>query len=305
VEQLESETARAESDLLLEMGNQRIAEKELSLLNEQVSAEERALILRKPQLAKLQATRASAAARLAQARLNLKRTEISTPFNAVIGSRNVNVGARVTQTTVLAHLVGSDVFWLKLTLPVEQLQWIDIPATRKEKGSEVRIFSQGSTNTESYRKGHVIRLAASLEEQGRMAQLFVEIDDPLSQKKENMNKPKLLLGSYVRAEVEGIGIATGISIDRAHVHDGENIWLMDDDGFLDIRQVEVVFRNRDQVIIRNGLAVGDRLVTTSLTSPIAGTPLRLAGSEPKPGVKQMGKDVEQYKKQDRKVSRAK
>ncbi len=304
VEQLKSEAEKAESDLLLEMGSQRIAEKELSLLNEEVSTDEKALILRKPQLAKLQATRASAEAKLAQARLDLKRTEIAAPFNAVIGTRNVNVGARVTQTTVLAHLVGSDIFWLKLTLPIDQLQWIDIPTTRNEKGSVVRIFSQGNTNTGSYRTGHVIRLSASLEEQGRMAQLMVEIEDPLSRKPENSGKPKLLLGSYVRAEVEGVGIVEGITIDRAHIHEGGKVWLMDDDGFLDIRDIRVLFRNREQVIISNGLADGDRLVTTSLSSPIQGTPLRLSSTSMRKDNQPHDEQSEIQNEKDMRVSRA-
>lgn len=281
IQQLESEAAKAESDLAMEMGNQRIAEKEFAILNESVSPEERALILRRPQLEKMQAARAFAEARLAQARLDLARTEIRAPFNSVINSRNVDTGARVTESTVLAQLVGTDAFWLRLTLPVEQLQWIQIPASNGDKGSTVRIYSQGSSSSpDSVRTGRVIRLEASLEEQGRMAQLLVQIDDPLCRKEENHTKPQLLLGSYVRAEIEGIGIMSGVGIDREHLHDGRNVWLMDDNGLLDIRTVTVRFRNREQVVVSEGIADGERIVTSALASPIAGIPLRLAGDSP-------------------------
>ncbi len=57
VRQLESDVAKTESDLAMEMGNQRIAQRELTLLGEKVSKEEEALILRKPQLEKLYATK--------------------------------------------------------------------------------------------------------------------------------------------------------------------------------------------------------------------------------------------------------
>lgn len=50
---------------------------------------------------------------------------------------------------------------------------------------------------------------------------------------------------------------------------------MDDEGLLDIRQVEVIFRGRDQVIVNGGMKDAERLVTSALSSPIAGTPLRL------------------------------
>lgn len=280
IRQLESDAASIESDILLEMGNQRIAEKEFQILNESVSEAERALILRKPQLAKLEASKAAARAKLAQARLNLDRTTVSVPFNSVISSREVDTGARVNESTVLAHLVGTDEFWLQLSLPVEQLQWINIPLKSGETGSTVRIYPQGIHN--AYRTGIVIRLVASLEDQGRMAQLLVKIDDPLSLKDENRNKPQLLLGSYVRAEIEGKTIPSAIPINRAHVHDGEYIWLMNEKGQLDIREIDILFRNRQQVLITNTLDTGELLVTSPLSNPIAGTPLRVETDDPVP-----------------------
>jgi RND family efflux transporter MFP subunit len=276
IQQLESETAKAGSDLALEMGYQRIAEKEFALLNEAVSNEEQRLILRKPQLEKLIAARSYAESKLAQARLDLERTEIKSPFNGVIESRMVDMGARVTESTVLAQLVGTDAFWLRLTLPVEQLRWVRIPASNGDIGSTVRIYTQGNTSPESYRTGDVIRLVASLENQGRMAQLLVRIDDPLCLREENKAKPRLLLGSYVRAEVEGIDIASGFSLDRANIHDGSNVWIMDDNGLLDIRTVNLTFSSRDRVIVGNGIQDGERIVTSALANPIAGIPLRLA-----------------------------
>ncbi len=276
IRQLESEVARVESDIAVEMGNQRIAEKEYALLGEAVSREERDLILRKPQLEKLLAARELAQAQLAQAKLDLQRTEITAPFNCVIDSRKVDIGARVNESTILAHLVGSDAFWLRVTLPVEQLQWLNIPGTSNEEGSLVGIFSQGVNGMGSsrIRYGRVIRLAASLEEQGRMAQLLIRVEDPLSRLEENSGKTKLLLGSYVRAELEGITIDSAVGIDRANLHEGNTVWLMREDNTLEIREVEVVFRDRDKVIVTAGIEEGDRLITSTLVSPIAGIPLQ-------------------------------
>jgi RND family efflux transporter MFP subunit len=274
VSQLESEVVRVESDLVLEMGNQRIAQRELALLGEAVSTEEKALILRKPQLDKLYATKTFAESKLAQARLNLERTDIAAPFNGVITSRMVDTGAKISESTVLATLVGTDAFWLQLTLPAEQLQWVKIPSNSDEEGSSVKIFSQGSTGN-SHRTGQVIRLSAALEEQGRMAQLLVRVDDPLCLKNENRDKPKLLLGSYVRAEIEGITIASGVRLDRSHIHEGNSVWLMDNKGLLDIRQVDVIFRGRNHVIVNGGMKDAERMVTSALSSPVAGIRLRL------------------------------
>jgi len=282
VRQLESEVAKTESDLVLEMGNQRIAQRELTLLGEDVSNEEKALILREPQLEKLNATKTYAEARLAQAKLNLARTEIVAPFNGIITSRMVDTGAKISESTVLATLVGTDAFWLQLTLPAEQLQWVKIPSTSDEEGSLVKIFSQGSTG-DKHRMGQVIRLSAALEAQGRMAQLLVRVDDPLCLKPENRDKPKLLLGSYVRSEIEGVTIASGIRLDRSNIHEGNSVWLMADNGLLDIRPVEILFRGRDYVIVDGGMKEAERIVTSALSSPVAGTPLRLLQQDDAPG----------------------
>jgi len=114
-----------------------------------------------------------------------------------------------------------------------------------------------------------------------MAQLLVKIDDPLCLKPENSAKPKLLLGSFVKAELFGIPVDSAVTLDRSHIHDGNTVWLMNDEGQLQIRKVDILFRNRDQVIVAEGLGEGERLVTTQLSSPIEGIPLKLAG-ETKP-----------------------
>ncbi len=274
VRRLTTELTKAENDLALEMGNQRIARQEYSLLNEKVTESEKNLILRQPQLEKLKATREAVETELDQARLNLERTQVKAPFNGVLVSQQVNKGAKVNESSVLGTFVGTDTFWLKLSIPPNQLQWLNIPLNSEEKGSKVRIFAQVGS-TEIYREGEVIRLIASLEEKGRMAQLLVRIDDPLSRLPENSDKPQMLLGAYVKAEIEGRAIQSGISLDRAYIHDNNTVWIMDKNGMLDIRPVEILFRDRDTVVIDSGLENGERLVTSTLSSPISGTPLRL------------------------------
>ena len=303
--QLESNVTKAESDLALEMGYQRIAESEYTLLGESVSDQEKNLILRIPQLEKLKAALDYAQSMHAQARLNLERTEIKAPFNGVIDSRMVDTGSKIAESTVLAKIVGTDTFWLTLTVPIEQLRWLKIPGNSGEKGSTVRIYAQGSTSSSFSRTGQVIRLMASLEEQGRMAQLLVKIDDPLSRKQENSEKPRLLLGSYVQAEIEGIPIESGIRVERKDIHEGNTVWLMDNNGMLDIREVDITFRGRDHVIVESGLRDGEHLVTSALSSPIAGIPLRLKEGRGKPPQKQpIGKTEESVddKRRDNRVS---
>ena len=273
--QLKSEVAKAESDLGLEMGNQNIARKEYEILGQEVSEAEKKLMLREPQLEARKASLHGVQARLAQAELNLKRTKVAAPFNGVVLSRSVNLGTRVGESTVLGRLVGTDQFWLKLAIPVAQLKWIIFPNKVLQQGSEVKIFLQGKTGASPSRTGRVVRLAADLEEQGRMAAVYVAVKDPLCLLPENNDKPKLLLGSFVRADIDGITLSSVASIDRDYLRDGNTIWLLKDDNTLEIRPVDIAARTRNKVFIESGIVDGDRLIVSGLSAPVPGTPVRL------------------------------
>jgi RND family efflux transporter MFP subunit len=274
VVQLQSEVAKAQNEFELEMGNQRIARKEYEILGQEVSKAEKKLMLREPQLSMQQATLQGIKASLAQAELNLKRTKVKAPFNGVVLSRAVNYGTRVTESTTLARLVGTDEFWLKLAIPTDQLKWITFPGDGRE-GSKVQIYLQEKDNGGSMRTGEVIRLAADVEEKGRMATVYAAIKDPLCLLAQNRNKPKILLGSFVQADIDGTELNAVVPINRDHLRENNSIWLMTGDNTLEIRHVDIIARTDDQVFIESGLENGERLIITGLAAPVAGLPLKL------------------------------
>lgn len=277
---LKSEVAKAQYNLELEMGNQRVAQEEFDILGQKVSATEKKLMLREPQLEIQKATLDGVKATLAQAELDLTRTQVKAPFNGVVLSRSVNLGARISVATVLARLVGTDEFWLKLAIPTAQLRWITFPSG-DEPGAEVRIFLDEKTGDGVFRTGRVIRLAADIEEQGRMAAVYVTVRDPLNRLPENRSKPQLLLGSFVRAEIAGTKLAGVVPIKRDHLREGDSIWLLSDDQTLEIRQVDIVAKTSEQVFIGSGLADGEKLIVSDLTAPVAGIPVKLLPKDKK------------------------
>jgi hypothetical protein len=86
----------------------------------------------------------------------------------------------------------------------------------------------------------------------------------------------MLLGAYVRLEIEGTRVDNVIIISRQYVRTCDTAWVFRPDGQLDIRNLEILFRARDEVIVTGGLQPGELLVTTDLAAPVQGTPLRLA-----------------------------
>lgn len=300
LEQRQSAVARTEGELKLELGQQDIARREYELLGEDVGDASEELVLRQPQFHTAQAAEqaakaavkeadvackaARAAAKEAQnalrrAELDLQRTAIRAPFNALVQSRGVNLGATVSTTTVLATLIGTDAYWVEVSVPVDQLPWIRIPRTTDEPGAAVRVFDEAAWGPDRFRTGCVCRLAGDLEEQGRMARLLVAVEDPLALAEANRGQPALLIGSYVRVEIEGTTIPSAAPVSRSLLRDGDNVWIMTPADELEIRPVTVAFRGRDQVLVTGGLKAGDRLVVTDLAAPVDGMSLRLRTDE--------------------------
>lgn len=282
VRQRDSERAQAQSNVSIERGQQVIARREFELLGEPTGGDDSALMLRRPQLAAVQASLAMAEAALERARLDLSRTRIRAPFNAIVQSREVNTGARVTPVSTLATLVGTDRYWLELAVPVDQLRWLQIPGVTGSTGSAVRIYNETAWGAERFRRGRVIRLAGDLEPESRMARVLVAVDDPLALQTDAGAVPVLLLNSYARAIIEGQTLSGVVRLDRSLLRDQDRVWVLGEDGRLQIRRVTVAFRGLDSVLVSAGLSAGDQVVVTDLTVPVDGMPLRRATSPSPP-----------------------
>jgi len=276
VQQRQSEVVKAELALKLEVGSQTVARQEYELLGELVDEQDRALVLRKPQLESARQSLTAAQAALIKAQLDVQRCTIRSPFNAVIKAKLADVGARVSPTAPLATLTGTDEYWIEALVPMDQLQWILFPDGGQTESSKVRINNSSAWQQGQFREGRVLRLMGQLEEAGRMAQLIVSVPDPL-RLQQDTNLPPLLIGSYVRAEIEGIPIPDVVVLRREYLRDGGNVWVMNDSNVLEIRPVEIVFRSREAVYISKGLSEGDHIVSSDLPVAVEGMPLRLEG----------------------------
>lgn len=275
VEQRRADLARARARLQQEEGNQRVAQREFELVGGDVSAQEKALMLRKPQLQTARAEVDAAQAALEQARLDLQRTRLKAPFNALVLEATVETGAQVSSNTVVARMAGTDEYRVELSVPVTQLPWIELPR-QDGTASTVRLFHDGVWGAR-HREGRVLRLRGDLAEPGRMARLLVTIADPLALTEERSGKPPLLLGSFLRAEILGREMEDVVPLDRAWLRAGDRVWVMNEKNELEIRDVKVLFRGSKRVYVREGIKAGERIVTSDIGVPAGGMPLRVNG----------------------------
>lgn len=274
VSKAESALEEARAALTIEQGSQTIAREEIRLLSE-MSAEgvaETDLALRKPQLQQAQAAVASAEADLRKARLDLERTVVRAPFNALIIDRSVNVGTYVSAQETLATIVGTDEFWVEAVVPLDQLSLIDI---HHEGGCPAQIRSQ-SGGGGSW-QGRVVRIAGKLNETSRMATVIVAVADPLAPLN-NSAATRLMIDDYVFVEIAGRPLTNVIQLPRSALQDGSTVWVFNNNS-LDIRPVSLAWKNADTVFIQSGLSPGEQVVVSELSSPVQGMSLKIMDTE--------------------------
>jgi len=270
LDRAEAELARAQAELQSAAWEL----ERLESLNKQDAANRKEMDVGRTAVDVSKANVAAGRAAVDQARLNLARTTIRAPFNGIITDKSVDVGAQVSQGSKLTTLVGTDEYWVKVSVPVDRLRWIDIPTDNGGTGSRVRVCQSGENGSTTERNGRVVRLLGDVETQGRMARVLIVVEDPLGLESRKREACPLLIGAYVRAEIEGRELQGVFAISRTALREGDRVWLMNKEGTLAIRDVEVAWRDRETVLIRGDFGRDNRLVVSNVATPVVGMALR-------------------------------
>ncbi|PRY03955.1 RND family efflux transporter MFP subunit [Pontibacter ummariensis] len=287
----QSDLQLARTELSVEMGRQNVARKDFELIGGDFSPEDKALVLRKPQLEAAKANVAASEAAVSQARLDLQRTTIRAPFDAHIISRDVNVGSQVAPGAVLGRLVGMDEYWVVANVPLSKVNWLSFAENEATGASEVKIIDDTSWPEGVYRKGKLFRLVGALEPQTRLARVLIAVPDPLARMARADTVPPLMIGTFVEAHIEAREIQDAIRLNRDYLRKDETVWVMED-GKLRIRDVEILFQDAEYAYIKEGLSDRDRVVTTDLSTVVEGAGLRTEKAGAPAGAAQQDEGVQ-------------
>ena len=257
---------RAQVLLKTEESRKAVAEKEWDMVGDKASASARgrALALREPQMAGARADLQAARSQLMKTQLSLSRTRIKAPINAVVQSEVVEIGQLAGPGAALGTLIGTDEWWVEVSIPASELKWIKIP------GSGATITQRLGDDTSVVRQGAVLRVLPDVNPTGLMARVIVEIKDPMAL--EEGHGAALLLGTTVQVDIEGMREQNVVAIPRRALREGDNVWVVADDQTLAVVKVDVVRRERERVLIR-GLPSDSRIISSRIAAPIPGMSL--------------------------------
>ncbi|MFA0964523.1 efflux RND transporter periplasmic adaptor subunit [Roseivirga sp. BDSF3-8] len=269
-----SDLRQAEAELEIEQGRQKVARKDLELVEDIVPEGDNDLVLREPQLNSVQARLKAARASVNQARLALERTTVRAPFDAHILSRSVNEGSQVAPGDNTGRLVGMDTYWVIVNIPVSKLRWLNFPDSPGEQGSPVKIRNRNAWPEGVYRTGYLHKLVGSLDGQTRLAQAIISVPDPTAYNKDS-EVPGLMINGFVEARIQATEVENVVRLNRDYLREDETVWVMKD-GKLQIRETEVLLTDATYAYISEGLSEDDRVVATNLTTVTEGAGLRVA-----------------------------
>lgn len=277
IRERKAQVEQSKLERTVEAARGEVAAREWKLLrDEQPNTERSALALREPHKQAAEVAVESAEAALERARYDHSRTNIRAPFNATVAAESVEVGQYVAPGTVLATLVGTDAYWIRVSLPVESLSMLDIPDLGAEQGSRATIRQSLGTGGRVEREGRVVRLINRLDPQSRTAQVLVEVDDPLEAPPGQL---PLLRDAFVDVELEGKVLADVLAVPVAAVSEGRVAWVVTGDDTLQRRELDIVWRTPELVYVAGGLSQGERVLTTDLPLLTEGMQVRVKNTD--------------------------
>jgi len=177
--------------------------------------------------------------------IRLDKHYIRAPFDGAITATNLRVGSTAGNNTRLGSIINLEKLEVEVPVPTDELRWIerDKPVTLTSR--EVRgMFS-----------GDIIRIGRALDNRTETVPVYIAVNP----NKEN----RLYDGLFVETTIPGSTIEDAYRLPRSALYDDRYVYVVDN-GNLDLREVDIVRREQSTVIIVDGIADGDTVVTEQL-----------------------------------------
>lgn len=283
----------AEYNLRVAQAQARVMEAKFQLTREEAEAEQaheewqlmgqgnpKPLNLRIPQLKEKKAKLAAEQEELKNAQLLRQRTEIRAPFNGRVRSKEVGLGQFISSETVLGRIYSTDFAEIRLPLNTQELAFIDLAGLSKQSPDTRTIPVTLTADYQGQRRtwlGHIVRSEDVIDEETGMMTVVAQVPDPFSlnpsqsQSSQFESPPvSLPIGLFVEASIEGRWFDDLIVLPASALLKGSQVAVVDKSNRLQLRAVNVLRRKHEQIIIKDGLSAGERVLVSGLQYPVEG-----------------------------------
>ena len=269
-----------------------LSSKEASLSSKKASLRSKKALLasRKASLGSKKAARQAIEARIQQAKRRLSLTTIRAPYAGRILKKQVDVGQYVNTGTVLTSIYGLDSVEIRLPLTDQQVAFIPLPESypnEKQTATEATVSLLIANPRQQYGmpdvfrwQGKIVRTEGDVDLQSRQQFVIARINNPY--KKQVDNRPPLKIGQFVQAEIKGVTLSNVIVLPRHVMRAEDEVFVISPNNTIERRQLKVLWRDDQHVVLSSGLKVGERVSITPLAFVINGSKVRVKNKNENP-----------------------
>lgn len=264
-EQASAEAAFATADLarITELAAKRLAS-ESELQNA-----ERAATVATARLADAEAT-------LKQSELDAERSILRAPFNAVVASRDVELGQFVNRAQSVAVLFDADSVDVRVPLAIRQLGYLDVPMGFRgefDSAQAPQVELTGSYGGKQYTwEGKLLRTEATIDPNSNTVQSIIRIEQPSADR--GGESIPLPIGLFVEARIAGKLVEDIISLPRSVIRNNSQVLVVDAENKMYYRDVDIYRLEQDRVLISGGLLPGEKICTSPIQAVVDGMSVR-------------------------------
>ena len=219
---------------------------------------------------------ADAQASFQQAELDLDRANIRAPFDAIIQSRDVELGQYVNRAQSVAVLLGASEVEVRVPLAIRQLGFLDVPlGMRGELGDEraPHVILTGLYGGAEYNwSGKLVRTEAVIDANSNTVQTIIRVKQPVANAS-SMNKNAeipLPIGLYVQATIQGRRVSDLIALPRSVIRNNNQVLVVDAENKMYYRNVEIYRLEEDRVLISGGILPGEFICISPIQAVVNG-----------------------------------
>ena len=254
--------ANAEVQYSLQLAEAEVAKEAWEKIGDGVASD---LTLKKPQIKQAEALLEVANAQVSSAEKKLNKTEIVAPYAGRIQNVNIDLGTTIIPGQPVGAIYTSSEIEVTLAVKDNDLQFISIPMDgRKLDPSEqalvkIKSFYKGKNQTWV---GRLERVDGVIDPITRMINLIAVFKNDFIE----TDKPNLPIGLFVEAQIDGIILNDVFSIPVNSISENNEVYIVNKDNELVSRQLSILKKYSDFVIVKNGLKAGERIVTSKLST---------------------------------------
>ena len=254
--------ANAEVQYSLQLAEAEVAKEAWDKIGDGVASD---LTLKKPQLKQAEALLEVAKAQVSSAAKKLNKTEIIAPYAGRIQNVNIDLGTTIIPGQPVGAMYTSSEIEITLAVKDNDLQFLSIPMD----GRKLNPSEQASVVIESFYKGKnqswkgkLERVDGVIDPVTRMINLIAVFKNDFIES----DKPNLPIGLFVEAKIDGITLKNIFEIPINSISEDNEVYIVDKDNQLELRELTILKKYSEFVIIKDGLKAGERIVTSKLST---------------------------------------